>query len=344
MSKGPTVTLTFAGDSSKLDETFDKVGKSASKMSGKVDDASGHIQGGTDHLGRFSDAADNADTKGQGFADTIGGLGDVFTGLTDSSASLPEKLMLIGGGISDLASGFVDFLIPTIATFATTLWGTVIPAVWGFTTALLANPITWIVLGIIALIAVIVLLVTHFDTVKRVVGVVVKWISDKWHAVTSTLSGLATNIKNAFVGAFDWVKNHVAGVIDWFAKLPGRIGGFFSSIGRGIMNAFRGAFNFVADIWNSTIGSIGFTVPSWVPFIGGNHFGVPKIPKFHTGGVVPGSPGSEMLAVLQAGERVTPANKVNQDGSKTVTFAGDLDSAFATFFMHLVRTGQIQVA
>jgi hypothetical protein len=30
------------------------------------------------------------------------------------------------------------------------------------------------------------------------------------------------------------------------------------------------------------------------------------LPKFHSGGMVPGAPGSEMVAILQAGERVTP--------------------------------------
>ncbi len=48
-------------------------------------------------------------------------------------------------------------------------------------------------------------------------------------------------------------------------------------------------------------------MPGWVPFIGGNTINVPNIPKFHNGGVVGGPPGSEMLAVLQAGETVAPA-------------------------------------
>lgn len=40
---------------------------------------------------------------------------------------------------------------------------TMIPAVWGFTAALLANPITWIVLGIAALIAVVVAAIVYWD-------------------------------------------------------------------------------------------------------------------------------------------------------------------------------------
>ena len=42
-------------------------------------------------------------------------------------------------------------------------------ATWAFNAALLANPLTWIVLAIVGLIAALVLLVKHWDTVKRVV-------------------------------------------------------------------------------------------------------------------------------------------------------------------------------
>jgi hypothetical protein len=68
---------------------------------------------------------------------------------------------------------------------------------------------------------------------------------------------------------------------------------------------FRAAFNAIADMWNSTIGSLSWSVPGWVPGIGGNSINVPDIPRFHTGGTVPGAPGAEVLAVLQGGEEVT---------------------------------------
>ncbi len=44
----------------------------------------------------------------------------------------------------------------------------VIPAIWSFTAALLANPITWVVLGVIALGVAIYLLIRHWKTVKTV--------------------------------------------------------------------------------------------------------------------------------------------------------------------------------
>lgn len=60
------------------------------------------------------------------------------------------------------------------------LWGAV-TAAWAFTVALLANPITWIVLGIAALIAAIVLLAMNWDAVT-------KWITDVWNGFIGMLT------------------------------------------------------------------------------------------------------------------------------------------------------------
>lgn len=100
---------------------------------------------------------------------------------------------------------------------------TLIPTVWAFTTALLANPITWIVLGITALIAVIVAAVVYWDVWT---GKIIEWTSTWWEflGVFALVDGVLaafdklpewwTNFKNwlgtldpfAFVGdSLDWV-------------------------------------------------------------------------------------------------------------------------------------------
>jgi hypothetical protein len=43
-----------------------------------------------------------------------------------------------------------------------------------------------------------------------------------------------------------------------------------------------------------------------------------RVPRFHDGGVMPGAPGSEGLALLQAGERVTPASRAGSGGGTPV--------------------------
>ncbi|PJE55649.1 phage tail tape measure protein [Marinomonas sp. BSi20584] len=47
---------------------------------------------------------------------------------------------------------------------------TSLPAIWAFTAALLANPLTWVVVGVVALIAALVALVVYWDDVSAAVG------------------------------------------------------------------------------------------------------------------------------------------------------------------------------
>lgn len=82
-------------------------------------------------------------------------------------------------------------------------------AQWGLNAALLACPITWIVLAIIALIAVIVLLVKNWDKVKEVVTIVWNKIKGIWGSAVAWFSGIVTGIKNKFVTVFTGIKNFV---------------------------------------------------------------------------------------------------------------------------------------
>jgi hypothetical protein len=159
-------------------------------------------------------------------------------------------------------------------------------AQWAWNAAQLASPTTWIILAVAALVAVIVLIATKTD-----------WFQRAWRA------------------SWGWIKDAAMNTWNWLKQLPGWIGTAFARVAGFITAPFRSAFAAIAWLWNNTIGRLSWTVPGWVPGIGGNHLSVPNIPKFHSGGVVPGAPGSEMLAVLQAGETVTPAG---QGGARTV--------------------------
>lgn len=163
--------------------------------------------------------------------------------------------------------------------------GLVTAAQWAWNASLLASPVTWIVLGIAAIVAGIVLLVKHWDKVKA-----------------------------AGAAAWNWIKNAASNAWDFLKKIPGWLKSAFSSVAGAISAPYKAAFNAISSAWNNTVGRLSWTVPGWVPFIGGNSISVPKLPHFHTGGTVPGAPGSEMLAVLQAGETVIPASGQGSDG------------------------------
>lgn len=199
----------------------------------------------------------------------------------------------------------LNLLMP-ILSGVTAVIGLVTAAQWLWNAAQLASPTTWIILAIIALIAVIVLIVTHLDVVKKAWKVAWNWIKDAAAAVGHWFKDTLWN--KWIKGAWDAILNKALAVVNWFKKIPGMVKSAFSGLVDILTWPYRTAFNLIATAWNATIGKLHWTIPGWVPGIGGASISAPTLPHFHTGGKVPGTPGSEVLAVLQAGETVTAAS------------------------------------
>jgi hypothetical protein len=314
MANKPTVTLTLAGDEDRLTDAFDRVGASSKQMTDKVDDSSKGMHDAGTRLDSLTESADGAEGKFMGFHDVLDGVKGGLETLADPSASLTDKLIGLGQAGADIAGGLASFLLPALQTMWTTLTTTVIPAVWSFTSALLANPITWVVLGVAALIGVLYLLGARWDDVKNVVGTVINWIVDRWTGLMSWFSG----------------------VPDWFGRIFGAIGNAISGAFKSVINWIVDRLNWLIDLANKVI--YGINVVS--PF--SDISSIPHVPHMHTGGIAPGMPGQETLAVLQGRERVlSPASSVGQGGGAAIAFSGDTDSAFASAFQYLVQTGVI---
>lgn len=253
----------------------------------------------TEGFDKAGEAADGAETKAQGFADVLGGTTDVASGFGDiMKGDVLGGLVGVGGGLADLSGGLADFLIPAL--------GKAKDAVLGMNFAFLSSPVFWIIAAIVVLIGVIVLIATKTD-----------WFQKAWKA------------------SWGWIKTAASDTWDFIKKIPGWIGTAFAKVAGWISAPFRAAFNFVADAWNNTIGRLHFSIPGWVPGIGGNTISVPNLPHFHSGGTVGGPPGSEVLAVLQAGETVTPRGGSSGDG--TVILRSD-GSAFSDFIIETLQT------
>lgn len=346
---GNTVVLTFAGDSDKLTKSFDEVGASADGMKHHVTEAGEGFE-------KAREGFDTAEQRAQGFRDSLTGVQDTMGGFTAlSKGDYFNGLLTLGAGIADLSSGFANLIIPmtkTIATKVADTAATVAHSVasfaasaatkiwagvqWLLNAAMSANPIGIIIIAIIALIAIIVLIATKttwFQTIW-------KYVWDFLKAVGAWFAGPFAHffvaawdlITGAFKAAWDWIKNTVtAGVlwvhakIEWFkavlSAMISSIRGIFSRVTDFITAPFKAAFNFVARAWNNTIGRLHWTVPDWVPFIGGNSFSAPRLPTFHTGGIVSGAFGAETLAVLRAGERVSGGS--NGGGGDVVELRSD---------------------
>lgn len=213
--------------------------------------------------------------------------------------------------------------IMTVVRVATTAWAA---AQWLVNAAMSANPIGIVIVAIAALVAGIIYAWNTSETFRTVVLAVWAAIQGAVRTAVSTVVGLVTSLINNFNSA------------------RARIGAIFSAVGEAITAPFRAAFNGIRSLWNSTVGRIRFTIPSWVPVVGGYSF---AMPTFHTGGVVPGAPGQEVMAVLQAGETVLPTqgsrNPGAGGGGSIVRFEGNTSDELATVIMRLIRTGKIQI-
>jgi hypothetical protein len=112
--------------------------------------------------------------------------------------------------------------------------------------ALTANPLGLIVIGIAAVIAILAILYTKFEGVRKVVD-----------------------------NVFGFIKDVVMGSIDVITTYVQTVLGVYKTI-----------FNTIAKLWNNTIGKLSFEFPSWVPGLGGKGFSVPNIPMLAEGGIV----------------------------------------------------------
>lgn len=339
---GNTVTLTFAGDSTKLESAFDRVGQAARGMESDVRTSG-------DAFDRVGEAADNVDTKAMGFRDTLTGLQDGFAGIkkVNQDGLGFESLLLLGFGIGDLASGMFNFLIPSlksavtwlkgfnIATAASAVQAKVVGAAtkvwtgiqWLFNAAMAANPVVLITLAIIALIAIIVLIATKTDWFQRI-----------WKAMTKGVGIAIGWLKDRFNDWWTGVKLIFHKAVEVFKAIPGRIKSAFSGLVNILTWPYRTAFNLIARAWNNTVGRLSWTVPGWVPGIGGKSLSAPKLPTFHRGGVVPGAAGAEMLAVLQAGERVTPTSGSGAMVLEIRSAGSRIDDAIVEILLRALRT------
>jgi hypothetical protein len=106
-------------------------------------------------------------------------------------------------------------------------------------------------------------------------------------------------MKGDFNRGVDVIKNAVNSAVDFITGIPGRIAGVGSSIASAIGDGFKSA-------WNAVAGGINRAIPNSIPLPFGKSIDIAAdpLPILHNGGIVPGRPGEEVLAVLEAGERV----------------------------------------
>ena len=124
---------------------------------------------------------------------------------------------------------------------------------WSFTAALLANPVTWIVIGIVALIAALVLLYNKCEWFRDGVNAVLGFLKEKLLAIPgavvqlfqSIVTGITTKItaaREAVSNGIKGVKEIITGAVSWFFESGKKI---VTTFANGIKSAFTGAVDTV---------------------------------------------------------------------------------------------------
>lgn len=194
-------------------------------------------------------------------------------------------------------------------------------ATWLFNTAMvvLTSPITLVVAAIAALIAIVYLLITHWDQVKAAGAAAWDWIQKAWASASAWMNtnvvqpiskffaGLWTGVSTAAGNAWKSISGVWQTVSKWFTEhvidpiekgVKGSINNMIGMV-EGFVNSFIGGVNKIIEALNS----ISIDVPKNIPKIGGIKFGfdIPtlgkvSIPRLATGAVIP--PRAEFAAIL----------------------------------------------
>lgn len=133
-----------------------------------------------------------------------------------------QRYILVAAGLA-AAIGPVALGISAVAKVASVL----MPVIKGlrtvtlmFNAALLANPITWVVAGIVGLVAAGVLLCKNWDTVKLKAGELWEGIKEKWDLLTTATSimwdAFKTYISEAFDSAKESMSNFFNPLVEFF--------------------------------------------------------------------------------------------------------------------------------
>jgi len=241
--------------------------KALAKLDPKLKDL---IKGGLDAEGAMSVLADTFGGAATTKANTAEGqFGRLALTLDETKESIGAALLPVVQQVLPYLTKFGDWASKNTGVFLTiagiiggiagavllvngamTAWTAITTAATAvqaaFNAVLALNPMTLIVLGILALIAALVIAYKKFEGFRNVVDSV-----------------------------FSAIKTAVSASI-------GVIKGYFEIL----LGFYKGIFNGIATLWNNTVGKLSFKVPGWVPGIGGKGFDVPNIPMLANGGIV----------------------------------------------------------
>lgn len=249
---GP-IRIAVLADNSQASQSMrqfaDNVDSNVRRASTSVQQSGREMAGGFDAA---RESADDVDQKAMGFRDTITGLQDTAGGFSQlAKGDLAGGLLTLGMGVGDLASGMSNFLIPAFGKGVAALKATTIGQ-WALNSAFLANPLTWIIIAIIALVAALVLAYKKSATFRAIVQAVWGTIKAAWGAIPGFVGGIVGKIGAFFSGMKDKITGFFSGAGGWLKDAA-------SKIIRGFVDGLNAGFQWVKD----TLGRLTSLLPDW---------------------------------------------------------------------------------
>jgi len=191
----------------------------------------------------------------ESFSDLPGPIQTILT-------ELGKWIGLAGGLLVVMAPflGFLKFLLGPLKLLIPLFKGLALAKML-FSAALWASPITWIVLGIIALIAVIILIIVYWDEIAAATAAAWEWIkgalsaawdwivelfTTAWEWLVELVTGLWESISEGFQAGIDWVVDLVVGLWD-------AITGFFSDAWDWLVDLVTGMWDAIVSFFQSGI-------------------------------------------------------------------------------------------
>ena len=163
-----------------------------------------------------------------------------FPSLTDEQKAIIENIWFDKRFAANL--GTIEMLYELKGGFALARGALtpLISSVWSFTAALLANPVTWVVVGIVALIAALVLLYNKCEWFRNAVNSVINFFKETLTAVGSVAKSVFEGIGNVIGSVMDAAKATVSEKLSNIKTAYEEHGGGISGVAAAAMEAVKG--------------------------------------------------------------------------------------------------------
>lgn len=191
----------------------------------------------------------------------------VFSTLADVLSAMAPTLQDIGNWLKEntWAFGALGAVIASLLIPAFVTW---VAGIWASTAALLASPITWVVVGIAALAAGLVLLIVNWQAVSDFIGGVwnstVEGAKGLWEDFVRALSEFASGIGQWFMEGLNGAGQMIG---SFFAGLPQRISeglAALAGVGQEILAFSVGVGSYLIEGFAQFLGYI----PGWLASVG----------------------------------------------------------------------------